>query len=733
MKPPRVEVLTPAWAVVAMAILTVGAPASAGELLFVTVQFGDTVSVIDTATNTVLSEIPAGGVEPTSLATTADGAKVFVTAYQSKSVSVINVGSLSVEDTIPIGERPHGIAMTPDGSRAYVIGTDTGGAPGTGTNHLYAIDTVTHVVTGPFPSGGDPSPPITPDSIFLAMAPDGKAWITNRFSHTVSVFDTETNLLDSAPIPVEEAPGSPGDPASVVVSQDGSRIYVGNDRGSTAGSGYLWIIDASTRDVQTTTVSDLGTERLYGLSLTPDQSRVYATLSRTVYRLGFFDAQSGVLSGLTDPVTSLTCSNSEGGCLRGLAISSDGTKGYATIGSGATYGAVAVVDLASGALLDTIDAGIGAGPHQLLLLRTSGTCGDGMVNVGEECDDNNTTPGDGCDELCRVEKFFCCNNSNLSCNSDSPCSELDDTCCTAPDRYKCYRTQDTKRRCFGDLSRPCQVDADCFAQSLAPPCVGLPRGVTAGIVDEWESKTVDVKRTVGLCPPAETNGEPVRDEDIHMKRYKVKPVRGSPKHVKRTFVADDQYGRHVLQSRKVDSLLVPSLKQEPPGTAGDPGLPTTGHDHYLCYRVREMRRVCTGDLATRCRRDADCVGPGGVCHLGKIPPKGTWVDLDDQLEDRPMEIRRLLYFCNPVDENGEGIANGVCHLVGYKIKARKGVPKHVQVPNIHVRNHFGIEVLKTRKEDLVFVPATKNGVGGCSTAITNGPTSMIDAGQVSEL
>ena len=35
-------------------------------------------------------------------------------------------------------------------------------------------------------------------------------------------------------------------------------------------------------------------------------------------------------------------------------------------------------------------------------------CGDGVVNNGgvEECDDGNTTPDDGCDELCGNEPFF---------------------------------------------------------------------------------------------------------------------------------------------------------------------------------------------------------------------------------------------------------------------------------------------------------------------------------------
>ena len=35
-------------------------------------------------------------------------------------------------------------------------------------------------------------------------------------------------------------------------------------------------------------------------------------------------------------------------------------------------------------------------------------CGDGLVVLGETCDDNNTVAGDGCDSICRTELGFTC-------------------------------------------------------------------------------------------------------------------------------------------------------------------------------------------------------------------------------------------------------------------------------------------------------------------------------------
>ena len=39
---------------------------------------------------------------------------------------------------------------------------------------------------------------------------------------------------------------------------------------------------------------------------------------------------------------------------------------------------------------------------------TATTCGDGIVDVGEECDDGGTSGGDGCNAACLVESGYVC-------------------------------------------------------------------------------------------------------------------------------------------------------------------------------------------------------------------------------------------------------------------------------------------------------------------------------------
>jgi YVTN family beta-propeller protein len=78
------------------------------------------VSVIDTTTNTVIATIPVG-TTPFGVAVSPDGSTAYVTNVNSNSVSVIDTASNTVRTTIAaVGVQPFGLASTPDGTRVYV-------------------------------------------------------------------------------------------------------------------------------------------------------------------------------------------------------------------------------------------------------------------------------------------------------------------------------------------------------------------------------------------------------------------------------------------------------------------------------------------------------------------------------------------------------------------------------------------------------------------------------------
>ena len=47
------------------------------------------------------------------------------------------------------------------------------------------------------------------------------------------------------------------------------------------------------------------------------------------------------------------------------------------------------------------------------------TCGDGLIEGTEECDDGDTNPGDGCDAGCQVEPGWTCEGEPSVCSEDS--------------------------------------------------------------------------------------------------------------------------------------------------------------------------------------------------------------------------------------------------------------------------------------------------------------------------
>lgn len=138
-----------------------------------------TVSVIDTALKKVVSTITVG-VNPVGIAIAPDGKRAYVANNGSNSVSVIDTAANAVVANIPAGFTS-AVAIAPDGKRVYVtINALVGG--------VAVIDTATNTVVATAASAGG-----FPDGV--AITPDGKsAYVVNPdFSNNVAVIDTATN------------------------------------------------------------------------------------------------------------------------------------------------------------------------------------------------------------------------------------------------------------------------------------------------------------------------------------------------------------------------------------------------------------------------------------------------------------------------------------------------------------------------------------------------------------
>jgi hypothetical protein len=260
---------------------------------------------------------------------------------------------------------------------------------------------------------------------------------------------------------------------------------------------------------------------------------------------------------------------------------------------------------------------------------------------------------------------------------------------TAPDHYKCYKAKPAKKLCAGDLTKKCKSDQDCTIQEVDGPCLlGVPKGTTAALADAFTTGSVQVKKLKSVCTPVDKDGEGILDPEIHMARYQIKESAKT----EQTLVLRDQYGDHVMSTIKADSLLVPSSKS----LTDVPVLPTSDHDHYKCYKAKDVKKACTDTMAP-CKTDGEC--PDGTCDLGF--PKGTMATLTDQLEtDSVVEVKKPKLVCTPVDKNSEGIGDPAYYLVGYQMKGKKNVRE-----GIRLNSQFGVEAMSTKGDEYLFLPA----------------------------
>jgi hypothetical protein len=100
-------------------------------------------------------------------------------------------------------------------------------------------------------------------------------------------------------------------------------------------------------------------------------------------------------------------------------------------------------------------------------------------------------------------------------------------------------------------------------------------------------------------------------------------------------------------------------------------------DHYKCYKTRQV----------------------GTRFLERD------VTLTDQFGTTTARVRRAQRLCNPVDKNGEGIADTTAHLMCYNIAEPHFAPR-----NVIVQDQFGEHALTVNRPDSLCLPAEKDGV-----------------------
>jgi len=178
--------------------------------------------------------------------------QIFVSNEKSGDVTVINGGDNQVLGTIPVGKRPRGIHVSPDGRTVYVAlsGTpiaappqldakgnpifqkarddddDEGVKADKSADAIGVVDVAQKKLTGKIPAGSDPEE--------FSLSSDGtKLYVSNEDVKAASVIDIATAKVEHIIVVGQE-------PEGVATSPDGKRFYVTCEAG-----GDVYAIDAA--------------------------------------------------------------------------------------------------------------------------------------------------------------------------------------------------------------------------------------------------------------------------------------------------------------------------------------------------------------------------------------------------------------------------------------------------------------------------------------------------------
>jgi YVTN family beta-propeller protein/cysteine-rich repeat protein len=351
-------------------------------------------------------------------------------------VSVINTATGSVTTTFSVLDHPGGSTVNPAGTRLYLTAL--------GSNALQVFNTFTNTSVGtvvlPFPTYASPDYPVLNPAMPRLYISGGCL--------NVAVINTTTNTLVG---PIALSPSCAADTVGVVtVTPDGARLYV------TMGSGDMKVVE-TTGNTVLTTITNAGNQ---GAAMNPAGTIVYAASTIFPYGVRIVDTTTDTVLG-TVPITFpcsprdvavhpagtkvyATCTNPSSspgelyvietaghtvdtivpigvnGNVSGLDLTPDGSQLFVP---SAADGAVYVVDTTLNAVIDTIPVGTLPVAHGQFV-GPDFVCGDGNLDPGEECDDNNANDNDACTNLCTVAE--CGDGSQYTGFEDCDDGDLDD-------------------------------------------------------------------------------------------------------------------------------------------------------------------------------------------------------------------------------------------------------------------------------------------------------------------
>jgi YVTN family beta-propeller protein len=292
-----------------------------GPFAYVASMSSNSVSMIDIPSSTLVNTINVGS-GPWGVAISPDQNQVYVTNNQGNSVSIIDTQSSTVVGTVLGLSSPLGVAFTPpngsQASQAYVVNGSS--------NSISVIDTASQTIVANVPVQSSPV------GVAMAYTSIGTfAYVANSGSNSVSVITG-----GSSPTVTNVSVGTT--PVWAAVTPNSAYVYVED-----AGSNDIKVISVAANNTVVATISLAVSPN--SAAFTPDGTFAYvtSTASNSVV----------VIDTTTSPPTVVTTVPNVNGASQ-VALTADGTAAFVT---NQNSSAVSVIDTANNTISGTVTVG----------------------------------------------------------------------------------------------------------------------------------------------------------------------------------------------------------------------------------------------------------------------------------------------------------------------------------------------------------------------------------------
>lgn len=258
----------------------------------------NTITSINSLTNATIQNVTGTFNNPSAIAFTPDGTKAYVVNSGSNSVNVIDAQTDTViasvnENGFPFNQ-PSSIIIMSDGMKAYVVNEF-------GANvSIIDLDLSSSTYNKVVGYVVDVSSLLSGDVLSeIALTPDGsRAYVTNQNngSYAVVIIDAINDIVTGT---VDENGFSFDVPIGIAISPDGMKAYVGN---GTIGGSFVSIVDVNPASGSYNKVTGIVTDG--SLTFNTIKSIVFSADSSKAYVVNSFGNSVSIVDAVSDTVTS---------------------------------------------------------------------------------------------------------------------------------------------------------------------------------------------------------------------------------------------------------------------------------------------------------------------------------------------------------------------------------------------------------------------------------------------